>query len=426
MGYVHTIDGAEFLFDMQWMPLAKGEEDPIAIRNIADRRKAQAMVLHKERESYCLGTSQEELVGVVSAASCAARAKKGAWIAVCRLEAGRYWLIAAANGAVVSGTDKIFTAGQDAFAELKLISRIVDFNETFVAGGILEDDSEFKELELSSVLDRSLGTASVSPNQSLADQIRDGVKLAVRRAQANKARVAAAAAVLAVLYIGYAQVAAYLDQQAAIKKQQDDKNAADARTAAEDAERDAQISAVNANWNTRPTATRYQAECRQAIKRLSLPIAGWNWDLRRCDVATTVSFERDWGLDSRVEQLASERNATLRPDGSKRVFLSKPLVFEGGTRTETLLPAAEGRLLFQEFAASAKLQHRLEQLQTVEQGLLVQTRITKSVGRFEQVTDTAELAQALDTIPGLVVRQMLKDKDAYWRIEVEIYHEDAK
>lgn len=426
MAFVRSIDGVDFVFGMNWMPLSRDEEEPAVVRSIAERRKAQAMVLHKERESHCLGLSSEDTVGVVSAASSAARKRKGSWISVFMLEAGQYWLIGASNGAVVSGTDKIYTSGTDAVTEMSLLARLVDFTETFVAEGILGEDSEYKSIPVTEVLDQSAGTRSVSPNQTIVDRLRDGRRLVSKWIREHKLLSALMLTTAFVGHQGYQRLETHWAEQEALQQQEAAKDAEDEAAKARDAEREAQINAANANWISRPSAEEYQEICRAGIRTVSLPIAGWEWTRRRCGIDAAVSFEKTFGLRRRVESSAEVRGATITWQNNDRAEIARPLVFSDTTRNQTLIGASEGRLLFEKLQREQSLAARITPLQKVEQGDLLETVLRRSRITIQDVADTAELAKKLDLIPGLVIREMTKSDEALWTIELEIYHEDDK
>jgi|GEM_PF-4955516 len=407
------VGGRAYLFSLEWQPLTRTSSDPHNARIVADRADAAAFVIHKERESFCLGLSSIEVVAP-SAASSAARTKKGVWIAVIKLEAGRYWLVGSSHGEIISGTDRLFTSGSDAFAQLKQIETVMDFEELFLAEGV-ESSEKLPSLELNAVVSQGNGTNSTILSQKPIDRLKE---FYIR----SKNRLLLAVIVGAVVASGGSFAQSYYggladDERAAAKA-----TSTRLQTLEKKQKKAVANSEVSARWLSKPKPSVFLATCNKKLNLLALPATGWLIEKRQCKADIEVTFRRDWGTDQRIRFLAGQRAAGLKKVGNDRAVIFSRLSAIPRPNERPLEPDAAEKMV-QDISRSLKLKVDISARRKISIGLFSDRLVGARNINIENIWDPFLVATELDEVAGLVLISATKKTDGVWTFKMELYDE---
>ncbi|MBL4789722.1 MAG: type 4b pilus protein PilO2 [Kordiimonadaceae bacterium] len=407
------VDGRDYLFSLEWQPLTRASSDPHNARIVADRADAAAYVIHKERESFCLGLSSIEVVAP-SAASSAARTKKGVWIAVIKLEAGRYWLVGSSHGEIISGTDRLFTSGSDAFVQLKQIETVMDFEELFLAEGV-ESSEKLPSLQLDAVVSPGSGTNSTILSQKTIDRLK---AFYVR----SKKRVVLAVIIGAIVASGGSFAQSYYGGLADEKRAAEQASSSRLQKFEKQQQEAAANDEVSARWLSTPKPSAFLAACNKKLNLLALPATGWLLETRQCKADIEVTFRRDWGTDRRIRFLADRRAAGLKKKGNDRAVIFSPLSATSRPIERPLEPDAAEQTV-QDIVQSLKLKANISARRKISVGLFSDRLVGARNIDIQNIWDPFLVATKLDDVAGLVLISATKKTDGVWTFKMELYDE---
>ena len=408
----------QFIVGLFWQPHDDIEISSDELRDKATRHEASGVVDHRARQKITIGYDRRIETDPLTPALAlvALDSLQSNWVGLFELN-DKYWLGAAMNGHPYPLADRLFDGEdqkEEAIEALDEIRGLLGVSNVYAPAHFHIDGTE--EFDLADLNEPSSETFIRNPEPSAFSQVMEFTRI-------NSKKITAAAALVLVSIGGYNGVTAYLDHKnaAALRITQREQQIASDNERQNKLRKEA--SDFRLAWETLPMPSQHMELCRDAMRKLSRPVAGWSNETPACENSTvSIVKTRSWGTPKRIYTLSERWGAEPIILDSNKASISTLWTIGDLRGEQELVSEDNSQLALRNWATEAAAQ--VDFNSTRQHGEIPGTETTVKVTHFilRNIRDIEALSGFLDAVSGLGLTAARKSTDGKWEVEGLVYH----